>query len=365
MLKNENGYVLGATLLILCILTLIGTAGIRTSVTELQISTNHYIMHKNFYAAESGVATTPLWLKENLEESEYMDIHYLGVFSKADFVSDPNFMKNNDFSVEIVHKTGIDPFDGIEKVLLYGDENGDYLNEINFTTGIPLEISTSKGTHVRGGLSVIETTWVWEYIFAMPDAALRVYNNVNGNGVSGSIIGEHTSGSSCGDVADIMYDVAGGTIDYGGSLGDTPLITQSAGMYPYPILKPILEKNATQILTPVNGKNDPSEVITSSDDPGIVVITSDTKITNLTGYGILVVDGVFEIAGNLDWHGLILVGGDMVLSGGGSKVIYGSVIGMGDAVAINGSVDIQYDCDYLNLLKDKFSGYRMTSWRQK
>jgi hypothetical protein len=198
----------------------------------------------------------------------------------------------------------------------------------------------------------------------MPDSALRVSESVNGNGVSGSIIGESATGSDCENVADIMYDVAGGTIDYSGDMGDSPVVEQSPGMYPYPIMRNNLLKNASQVLTPVNGKVDASDIITSESETGIIFITGDAKITNLTGYGILVVDGNYDAAGNLDWHGLIIVNGDLVLSGGGSKVIYGSVVAMGNATALNGSVDIQYDCDVLTDLYDKYSTYRMISWRQ-
>ena len=361
-MNNQKGSVIVVALIVLCIMTILGVTSIRTAIFNSNITVNFEIMKKTFYATEAGINLTPVWLKGNLVESDYMDIDYIGTFEKSDFSLPATFMNNNDFSVNIYHQTAIDPVDGIEKVLLWGDENGDYLNEKNFTTGMPFEISYSEGTHIRGGRHNIKATFKYEYIFAMPDAALRVHENVNGNGVAGSIIGEDATGGSCGDVADIMYDVAGGTIDYSGDMGTSPVIEESAGMYPYPIMRDNLMKNATQVLTPVSGKVDPAQIVTSEADPGVVFITANTKITNLTGYGILVVDGDYDAAGNLDWHGLIIVGGDLVLSGGGTKVIYGSVVTMGNAVAINGSVDIQYDCSVLSDLYDNFSHYRMTSW---
>ena len=111
----------------------------------------------------------------------------------------------------------------------YGDEDGDYLNEINYTVGPPLIKVISDGTHIgRGGLAKIEANYIFAPIFMMPDAALRVHSNLDGNGVSGSILGEGAAGSSCADVADIMYDVAGGVIEYGGDLGATPRIEESS-----------------------------------------------------------------------------------------------------------------------------------------
>ena len=276
--------------------------------------------------------------------------------------------RSNQVDTVITHWTEVDPSDGIEKVLLYGDENGDYLNEINFTTGKPLMKIQGTGTFriktVRaGGKSVLESGWIWEPLFVDPQAALRVRSNVNGNGVSGSILGEPKAGSSCGEVVDIMYDIWGGTIEYGGDLGIHPRIEASTGIYPMSVVEPVIKKKAT--INMIGSMNiDESEIITSEENPGIVYINGDGKTTNLTGFGVLFVNGNFEFAGNLDWNGLILVNGDLTFSGGGTKTIDGAVVAFGDAVALNGSVDIQYDCDLLKDLNDLHSGYKRVYWKE-
>ena len=361
-LRNQDGYVIVMALLVLSILTIIGVSALRTSITESQISTNHLIYNMNFYAAESGIAVGPLWagIKDNYPESEWSNIDFVG---ESDIMELSN---GTEFDFEVTPKVTIDPADGVEKVLRYGDEDGDYLNEANYTVGTPFITVVSDGTHTgRGGLSRIKATFQFVPIFMMPDAALRVNSNVDGNGVSGSIIGEHETGSSCGDVADIMYDIEGGIIEYGGDLGDDPLIVASGGMYPIPLIKPLILKRAT--IEMVGSNNIDESIIesgTSSENPGVVYISGDAKATNLVGYGILFVDGNIELAGNLGWTGIIIVSGDMIFSGGGTKTITGAVIGGGDAVALNGSVDIQYDCEVLSDLHDDFSSYQMKSWRQ-
>ena len=361
--NNENGYVMVIALMILSILTIMGTLSLRLSITEVQISAAHYVYHKNFYAADSGPAYGSVWLEDvdedgnpNLPESEYKNVDW-----EADL--DLPIGKINHLNAVIRHRTAIDPDDGIEKVLLYGDGDGDYLNEVNFDKGVPLAIITSTGTcTTRSGKTVIESTHQWQSLFIMPGAALRVNSNVNGNGVAGSIIGEHKSGSSCNDVADIMYDVAGGTIEYGGNML-TPVIEQSGGMYPMPIIEPVIRMNATQTIIGSNNI-DASSIVTDVDNPGIIFIDGSGKITNLTGYGVLFVNGDFNFAGNLNWNGFIMVNGNITFSGGGTKIINGAVVASGEAVALNGSVDIQYDCDLLNDLNNMHSKYRMTSWRQ-
>ena len=352
-MKNENGAIsIIITLLMLVLLTILATAMLRTSRIELKIATNDLIYQKCFYAAESGINWAPDWIKINLVESDFKNINYLGAF-------DMNIDTNTHFNTEVRHQTDTDPSDGNEKVLLYGDTNGDFLNEINFTTGVPLEVVTSKGTHVRGGLSKIRATYIFEPLFIMPDAALHVESNVNGNGVSGQIVGEGPEEGDCEPVADISYEIVGGTIEYGGSLGEEADILLSKGTYPFPLILNVIYDIAVQ---KIPGSNNVKGISTTKEQPGIVLLIGNSKVTNLTGYGILFIDGDFEAAGNLDWHGLILVNGNLILSGGGSKIIYGAVIVQGDALAISGSVDIIYDCEELKNLFNNFSKYRMTTW---
>lgn len=53
-LKNENGFALITTILILAILTFIGIAGTNTTIFELKIVSNEQQAHKKFYTADSG-----------------------------------------------------------------------------------------------------------------------------------------------------------------------------------------------------------------------------------------------------------------------------------------------------------------------
>ena len=356
-LQNENGMAIVIAIGVLALLTLIGITALKTSIIEQRISTNHLIYHMNFYAAESGIAVGPLWAQHdpNYPEAEWSNVDFVGS-------GDGTLPNNTRYDFDVYPKTRIDPADGVEKVLRYGDSDGDYLNEVNYTVGPPLIEVISDGTHIgRGGLARIKANFIFSPVFMMPDAALRVNTSVNGNGVSGSILGE--GDGSCPDVADIMYDVSGGIIEYGGDLGDTPRIEESSGIYPIALIKPIVLKRATMKIVGSNNL-DESSIITSAENPGVIYISGDAKTTNLSGYGILFVEGNFEFAGLLDWTGIIIIGGDVTFSGGGTKTIYGAVIASGDAVAINGGVDITYDCKVLSDLNDKFSSYRMTSWIQ-
>jgi hypothetical protein len=89
ILKNENGAVIVASLMILVLLTIIGIASINVSNTEVQIS-GHEVAHKVcFYQAEGAtmqaidgleaipdpLATPPSWLETTLDTVSEGDAH--------------------------------------------------------------------------------------------------------------------------------------------------------------------------------------------------------------------------------------------------------------------------------------------------
>ena len=74
----------------------------------------------------------------------------------------------------------------------------------------------------------------------------------------------------------------------------------------------------------------------------------ELRINNVTGHGILIVKGDLQMAGNLNWTGIIIVTGVLRASGGGQvgKNILGQVYSgsssLGDT-ALTGNIDIGYD----------------------
>jgi hypothetical protein len=54
--QNEDGYVLVVALLIMAILSLIGIAGINTSMFEVQVAGNDWNAKKTFYMADGGIS---------------------------------------------------------------------------------------------------------------------------------------------------------------------------------------------------------------------------------------------------------------------------------------------------------------------
>lgn len=372
-MNNEKGYVIISTMLILCLLTIIGISSMKTSTTELQIATNHQIMHMNFYAAESGIALGPLWAiaKDDYGTPLYPEEEW----SNPDFllVGDGTLSNGTSYEFSVLPITNSD-----NEVMRFGDEDGDYLPEINYTTGRPFIKVISTGTHKRGGESMIEATFRPTPPFVIPEAALWVHSNVNGNGVSGAIVGEGPSDDSLFDkdyydsdydypaVPDIKYHVAMPNIEYDGNTGESQSYEQSSGLYPLALMMDNLKQQANELILALPGNKFPAE--TNFTDSLIVIDMADAKISqNIEGSGILVCTGNLEISGNLKWKGLVLVNGDVTFNGGGASnatMVEGSVVALGDAIAINGSVDILYNAEVINDLYDNYYRYKMLSWRQ-
>lgn len=366
-MNNEKGYLIITVMLILCLLSIIGVTSVRTSTTELNIATNHTIYAMNFYAAESGIAHSAVWLKGGGVDKDN--------YKNPDFLATVEGTQSNktSYAAEITHEVNAD-----NEVLLYGDEDGDYLWEVNTTTGRPLERVISDGTHPRGGVATVEARFRPTPPFVIPEAALWVHSNVNGNGVSGAIVGEGPSDPSlfgkeyydsnydCPAVPDIKYHVALPNIDYSGNTGDSQLYEQTSGLYPLNLLMENLIENADEHILALPGNKFPAE--TNLTDSVVVIDIADAKVSqNVEGSGILVCTGNLEISGNLKWKGLILVNGDVTFNGGGASnttMVEGSIIALGDAVAINGSVDLLYNCNVINDLYEKHYSYKMLSWRQ-
>jgi Tfp pilus assembly protein PilX len=94
----------------------------------------------------------------------------------------------------------------------------------------------------------------------------------------------------------------------------------------------------------------------------------ELRLNNVTGYGILVVKGDLQLAGNIDWHGIIIVTGIVTSSGGGSDAkniqgqIYSGSSALGDT-AISGSITVGYNsCDVKKSLSSQ--PLKVVNWKE-
>jgi len=357
IIRNEQGSVIIIAVMVLALLTIIGISSMKTSIIEQQISTNHLIYQMNFYAAESGAPHGSLWLK-TLDLKDDTDKDWFMPLDADDNQEWFELSNKTKYTWKVQHQVNADG-----DILYYGDANNDYMWEVNTTTGMPLEIIDAEGTHPRGGLARIRTTWIYQPSFPAPQAALFGHALIEKSGGSGTIEGADHSGSGCSNVADIATD--GVNID---SIEVKDMVLDDDGvvdvrtaqpLYPVPLFRDVLLKRATEVVVGEIDKADFFEGILFAypDADGNI----DAK--KLSGKGILFVDGNLEVGGGIGWEGMIIVNGEIRVNGGGGLTTTGSVAAWGD-VLLNGSVAIKYDCEVISNLLNEYSGYRMTSWRQ-
>ena len=94
----------------------------------------------------------------------------------------------------------------------------------------------------------------------------------------------------------------------------------------------------------------------------------ELRLNNVTGYGILIVKGDLQLAGNINWHGIIIATGIVTSSGGGSDAkniqsqMYSGSSALGDT-AISGSITVGYNsCDVKKSLSSQ--PMKVVNWKQ-
>jgi Tfp pilus assembly protein PilX len=94
----------------------------------------------------------------------------------------------------------------------------------------------------------------------------------------------------------------------------------------------------------------------------------ELRLNNVDGYGVLIVKGDLQLAGNINWHGIIIVTGIMSSSGGGSNSkniqgqVYAGSSSLGDT-AISGNIDISYNsCEVKKSLSSQ--PLKVVNWKQ-
>ena len=94
----------------------------------------------------------------------------------------------------------------------------------------------------------------------------------------------------------------------------------------------------------------------------------ELRLNNVTGYGILLVKGNLQLAGNINWNGIIIATGVITTSGGGSNAkniqgqIYSGSSALGDTT-VSGSVTIGYDsCQVKKALSS--APLKVVNWKE-
>ncbi len=260
-------------------------------------------------------------------------------------------------------------------ILYYG--YGDPANPttvVKFTTGAatdshPVEIITAYGSSSNYQGQSTQKIEVEAVRNPGPpiNAALYAKGDVTGNGSSMNINGSDNCGVSAAKPPVYTMDpsvlITNGapTLD-----GNPPTAQTGTDDIDIDTIVDQLKDSATQTLTvDQNGGafGTSTDFVTIYSDPSDPLNINGLKLQNVTGYGLLLVEGDLVLGGGFAWNGIILVTGTLTFNGGGSGINVAGAVLANQTVDVNGNVFIQYD----SCMKEKALnalGMQIVSWRK-
>jgi Tfp pilus assembly protein PilX len=363
---SEKGFLLVAALTLLSALTLLGTTAYLLSSTDIKIGGNFKNHQMALQVAMAGTERARQALRlENLSSSDtgsFNDELTNVTRRGANLLLDGYTSSSDDQPIT----SGT--LNGVSYSAYLTNDSPDVISSLVDTNGKVMitSVATGPGTSKATVQTIVG-------LYSLPPSPATVYSqdNVTVSGTAISISGLN----ACDPTSSLapIYTVDPATTTQNGIpvlTGSPPTPQHGTTTIDLPTYAEALKGSATTTLT-----SDQSGATYGSSSNYVTVYSDATaqadgelRLNNVTGYGILVVKGDLQLAGNLNWTGIILVTGVIRSSGGGanSKNIMGQVYAgsssLGDST-ISGSVTIGYDsCKVKQALASQ--AMKVSSWKQ-
>ncbi|MCF6154295.1 MAG: hypothetical protein E3K36_03380 [Candidatus Brocadia sp.] len=422
----ESGIVLIAVLALVTVLALVGIVSVVTTNTDIKISSNYKTSVQALYAAQAGTEEARARLRGSSSANTYTGdtaaspnpkwSAYILTSNSWQTSDDPDYNANYEnyipkhnpidhtnkaivanslqtdisYWVKMRHKREYDAeqaghtttslhYDDKDEdeathtaelpgnIVYYGYEDSLATTAVQFTSNSPLakykpvEIITAYG-YSGSSLNKIEIEVV---CYPGPPIFAPFYSKggVTINGSSGKFYGTDT----CSVNSSLPPIYTNGSMGGGGNptyTGNPPSPVESGTL----VINveeyiQVMKDNATITITEdQSGTNygDASNFVTCYAN------MAELKLNNVTGFGILLVEGDLELGGNFNWNGLILVTGKIKMNGGGTGIIISGAIFSGDSSqtdSTNGQVTVKYDsCEIENALINQ--PLKVIKWRE-
>ena len=390
---NENGMVLITGLMLIATLSILSATAYMISSLELMISRNYLAEKKAFYMAEAAVEETrarlpdllaDAWENPQLEDGQWRAFLLGGEVSIQDFsgegfdsydanhldhhlyssfqsdmtcLAEARHMTERDLGADLNHDSDTDD------LIFWGDGNGDFVSEENVASGMPMEwimgVGMYGGAIRRAGVKIRPSP-----VFLAPPAALYANGHIYKTGGGGSAVGRG-SGSGCVAIPDVMTTAKATNAEGkarswpAGSSSPSRFVEISNAAYPVEETLARAESHASEIIAP--GVYSFANYGGANQRVNLFFCPSDLTLSNLSGYGLLVVGGNLVISGNISWQGVIISKKGITIESGGAQEIRGAVISGGD-VRITGAPDILYDCHITRRLQTAQADYHVAGW---
>ena len=421
----QSGLALLAALIFMTIIGLMGTSILIATSTEISISGNYRRGTEAFYLAEAGVEEARARLKGSSfntqgfigdPRSDYNSQWSAYVLTSSDwkptddesysekltnFIPTQRSQTNTaivanslqadmPYWVKIRHKTEYDAErnghllptphyldnDGsLERhtegnqgnVIFYGYPTSESTKPIEFTTtgtgdGFPVEIISAYGT-LKGGRSLIEVE-----VLHQPGprvlAAIYARKGVSLTGTSNTISGVDYCGA-VSSTAPVYNLTPSGTFGNATFQGNPPGPSQGSLDIDLSLTIGSLRKGARLLTTdqigvalgsfmdPWTGYAD----VTDAENTGMLTIQ------NAVGFGVLLVEGHFQIKGPLTWHGLLVNSGILILDGSSGPIKIEGGVWSDQVQHLSGDIAVTYNsCAIKTSLLSR--PLAVTNWRR-
>ena len=364
---GEKGFMLVAALTLMTALTLIGTTAYLLSSTDIKVGTNFRNSQQVLQVAMAGgERARELLRQENRSSGD--------VTTFSDELSNSARKGQNntlDGYTASTDDTAIasGTIGGIAYSAYMSNDSADGVS--NQTDSNKKVMLTTVAIKSSDNSKAVVQTVVQLYTGVTSPATIYSKGDVTGNGSSLTIMGN----DECGAESSLapIYTKSPAITNLNGSptLSGSPSTPQT-GSLDLGIAEMIssLKGSAAYNLTAdtsnatYGSTSSYKTVYSNTSNPANV---NGLKLNNVTGYGILLIDGDLELGGGFTWFGPILVTGSVTLNGGGSGInVHGQILSGTSTltdVTINGGNVIQYNsCE----LKKAFATQPLTvlNWKQ-
>jgi len=365
---NEKAFLLIAALTLMATLTLLGTTAYILSSTDIKIGANFRNNQMVLQVAMAGAERA----------REALRVENLASGDKASFSDELNSSTRKGANGVLNGYTTTTDDSPLANGTMNNVTYAAYLTNDNLNGDTYLSTTDNNGklliTSVATGLNSSKAkVEIVVAIFPPPSTPATIYSkdNVTTNGSSMTISGNDACSAGTNLAPIFTKDPA--TTNSNGSptfTGSPP--TPQHGPQDIDIQGYVdaLKGSATTTLTADQSGatyGSSSNYVTVYSDASLQA-DGELRLNNVTGYGILLVKGDLQMAGNFNWNGLIFVTGVITTSGGGSNakniqgLIFAGASALGDTV-INGSVTVGYDsCK----VKEALAGQplKVINWKQ-
>jgi Tfp pilus assembly protein PilX len=365
--NGEKGYMLVAALTLMTGLTLLGTTAYILSSTEIKVGTNFRNSQQVLQVAMAGgERARELLRQENLSSGDSSTFN--DELSKSQRKGLNNVL--NGYSATTDDQalaTGT-----IGGITYSAFLSNDSLDGISSETDSNKKVMiTTVATKASDNSKAVVQTVVKLYTGVSSPATIYSKGDVTGNGSSLTINGADECGVET--ALGTIYTKSPAATGLNGSptLSGSPSAPASGTLdLGIQAMIDALKGSATYTLTDdtqnatYGNSSSYKTVYSNTDNPPNV---NGLKLNNVTGYGLLLVEGDLVLGGGFTWHGPILVTGSVTLNGGGGGInIHGQILSgtstLTDVTLDGGNVINYNSCD----LKKAFATEPLTvvNWKQ-